>query len=213
MLETVKPKRRYRSTRRSEQAAGTRAAVIDAARQTFMRDGWQQTTIAAIAQRAGVSAETVYAGFRNKRTLLEEAITAAVRGPAPDTPLMQQAGPRAVLEAADQHQQLSFFTADITRILERVAPMMAVLHTAAETEPELADHYARLHRGRRENFERVVDALLRNGPLRLDRETAVASIARLTSPELYMLATRVEGASPEQHARWLLAALTALLLP
>ena len=69
MLETVKPKRRYRSTRRSEQAAGTRAAVIDAARQTFMRDGWQQTTIAAIAQRAGVSAETVYAAASRVSTI------------------------------------------------------------------------------------------------------------------------------------------------
>jgi AcrR family transcriptional regulator len=213
MSETVKPKRHYSSPRRSEQAAGTRAAVVDAAGEVFMRDGWQKATIAAIAERAGVSPETIYAGFRNKRALLDEAITAAVRGPAPDTPLMQQAGPRAVLEAADQKRQLALFTSDITRILERVAPMMAVLRTAAETEPALAAHYARLHRGRRENFERVVDALLRNGPLRVDRETAVASIARLTSPELYMLATRIEGVSAEQHARWLLAALTALLLP
>jgi len=213
MKETVKQKRSYSSARRAEQAAGTRVAVIEAAREVFMRDGWQKATIAAIAERAGVSAETVYAGFRNKRTLLEPAITAAVRGPAPDTPLMQQAGPRAVLEATDQSRQLALFTSDITDILERVAPMMAVLRTAAETEPELAAHYARLHRGRRENFERVVDALLRNGPLRLDRETALASIARLTSPEVFMLVTRVEGASPKQHAHWLLATLTALLLP
>lgn len=213
MPGTVKPRRSYRSHRRSEQAAGTRAAVIEAARQIFMRDGWQKTTIAAIAAHAGVSAETIYAGFRNKRTLLEETITAAVRGPAPNTPLMQQAGPRAVIEAADQRHQLLSFTTDIVRVLDRVAPMMAVLRTAAETEPELADHYARLHRGRRENFERVVDALLRNGALKVDRETAVASIARLTSPELYVLATRVEGLSPKQHARWLLAALTAMLLP
>lgn len=213
MPEIVKQKRSYSSARRSEQAAGTRTAVIEAARQAFMRDGWQKTTIATIAERAGVSPETVYAGFRNKRTLLEEAVIAAVRGPASETPLMQQAGPQAVLEATDQQRQLALFTADITRILERVAPMMAVLRTAAETDADLAAHYAGIHRGRRENFERVVDALLRNGPLRVDRETAVTSIARLTSPELFVLATRVERNSAEQHADWLLAALTALLLP
>lgn len=212
MVDTVKQKRSYRSSRRSEQAAGTRAVIIDAARQVFMRDGWQKATIAAIAGRAAVSPETVYAGFRNKRTLLEEAITAAVRGPATETPLMQQAGPRAVLETTDQTQQLFLFAADISAILERVAPMMAVLRTAAETEPELAVHYAGLHRGRRQNFERVVDALLRHGPLRVDRETAVAGISRLTSPELYMLATRVEGQSPGQYRDWLSTTLTALLL-
>lgn len=213
MMEPVKCKRIYRSTRRSAQAADTRAAVIDAARETFIRDGWQKTTIAAIAERAGVSAETVYAGFRNKRTLLEEAITAAVRGPQTETPLMHQAGPKAVIEATDQHRQLSLFAADISGILERVAPMMAVLRTAAETEPELADHYAGLHRGRRQNFERMVDALLRNGPLRVERDTAVAGVARLASPELFILATRVEAVSPAQYRDWLQETLTALLLP
>lgn len=212
MSEIVKQKRNYSSARRTEQAAGTRATVIDAARDTFMRDGWQKTTIATIAARAGVSPETIYAGFRNKRTILEEAITAAVRGPAPDTPLMQQSGPRAVMEATDQRRQLSLFAVDITGILERVAPMMAVLRTAGETEPKLAELYARLHRGRRQNFEQVVDALQRNGPLRLDRESAAVSIARLTSPELFMLATRVEGASVLAYRDWLSTALAAMLL-
>lgn len=213
MTETVKRVRGYRSPRRSEQAAGTRAAVIAAANHCFTRDGWQKTTIAAIAERAGVSAETVYASFRNKRTLLEEAIAAAVRGSRPDTPLMQQEGPRAVLESGDQRKQLALFATDITRVLERVAPMMAVLRTAAETEPDLAALYARLHRGRRENFERVIDALLRNGPLAVDREIAVTSMARITSPELFMLATRVEGSSTEAYTAWMLTALGAVLLP
>ena len=213
MRETVKHKRSYSSARRLEQAAGTRAAVIDAARQVFMRDGWQKATITAIAERAGVSSETVYAGFRNKRTLLEEAIVAAVRGPEPDTPLMRQGGPKAVLEATDQRRQISLFATDITGILERVAPMMAVLRTAAETEPELATRYAELHGARRQNFERLVDALLRNGPLRVDRDMAVTSIARLTSPELFVLATHVDGASVPAYRDWLLTALTALLLP
>lgn len=213
MSEIVKRKRIYRSARRTAQAADTRGAVIDAARLTFMREGWQKTTIAAVAEQAGVSVETVYATFRNKRTLLEEAITAAVRGPDQDTPLMQQAGPRAVVEATDQRRQLSLLAADITGILERVAPMMAVLRTAAETEPELAGHYTGLHRGRRQNFERVVDALLRNGPLRVDRETAVTSITRLTSPELFVLATRVEGEPVPAYRDWLSTALGALLLP
>ena len=213
MSEAVKPTRGYRSLRRSRQAAGTRAAVIEAAAQVFAQHGWQKTTIAAIAARAGVSTETVYAGFRNKRALLEEAITAAVRGPEPDTPLMQQAGPKAVLEAADQRRQVALFAAGIVEILARVAPIMAVLRTAAEMDPELAALYARLHLGRGENFAHVVDAMLRNGSLRLDRQTAVDSVARLTSPELFMLATRVEGRTAADHESWLRTVLVAMLLP
>lgn len=213
MAETVKGKRSYRSDRRSDQAADTRKTVIAAAREVFMRDGWQRATIVEIARQAGVSAETVYAAFRNKRTLLEEAITAAVRGPAPETPLMQQAGPRAVLEATGQKEQLAVFSADIVSILERVAPMMAVLRTASETEPELARHYAGIHAGRRHNFEQVVTALLRNGKLRISREMAVDTISRLTSPELFLLATGVQQASGDDYRRWLHQCLEAVLLP
>jgi AcrR family transcriptional regulator len=212
MTADVKKKRSYSSSRRSEQAADTRKAVIDAAREVFRRDGWQKATITAIAQHAGVSPETVYAAFRNKRTLLEEAITAAVRGSDQQTPLMRQARPQAVLEATSQQQQLSLFSADIVGILERVAPIMAVLRTAAETESGLAAHYADLHVGRRRNFEQVVDALLRNGPLRVDRQLAVDTIARLTSPELFLLATGVQGATVAEYRIWLHACLEALLI-
>jgi AcrR family transcriptional regulator len=213
MTRVVKTTRNYRSDRRSEQAADTRRAVVGAARETFIADGWQKATIAAIAQRAGVSPETVYATFGNKRSLLEEAITAAVRGPEADTPLMQQAGPRSVYEGTNQSKQLERFAADIVTILERVAPMMAVLRTAAETDRGLASHYAGLHAGRRRNFEVVVDALLRNGPLRVDRKTAVDAVARLTSPELFLLATGVQASTVEDYRAWLRTSLKALLLP
>lgn len=213
MATSVKKTRSYRSDRRSEQASETRRAVVDAAREAFIADGWQKATIVAIAQRAGVAPETVYAAFGNKRSLLEEAITAAVRGPDAGTPLMQQAGPRAVHEGTNQGKQLERFSADIVSILERVAPMMAVLRTAAETDPGLATHYAGLHAGRRRNFEGVVDALLRNGPLRVDRKTAVDAVARLTSPELFLLATDVQGSSVEDYRAWLRTSLKALLLP
>jgi len=213
MVEPVKPKRAYRSTRRSAQAADTRGAALSAAREIFMQEGWQKATIVAIARQAGVSVETIYAGFGTKRALLEAVIASTVRGPRPDTPLMEQAGPRAVLQEPDQRRQLALFAGDISGVLQRVAPLVAVVRAAAETEPELGELYSGLHRGRRRNFAMMVDALLRNGPLRVDRDTAISSIARLTSPEIYLLVTRVEGLSPAQYEVWLSDALVALLLP
>lgn len=213
MAKPVKPKRAYRSTRRSAQAADTRGAVLSAARETFMQEGWQKATIAAIARQAGVSVETIYAGFGTKRALLEAVIASTVRGPQPDTPLMDQAGPRAVLQEPDQQRQLALFARDISGVLQRVAPLVAVVRAAAETEPELGELYSGLHRGRRHNFAMMVDALHRHGPLRVDRDTAVATVARLTSPELFLLVTRVEELSPAQYEAWLSDALVALLLP
>src|SRR3954470_19861101 len=54
-------KRRYDSTLRQEQAAGTRARIVEAAAGLFERQGYAGTTIKKIAAAAGVSADTVYA--------------------------------------------------------------------------------------------------------------------------------------------------------
>ena len=62
-MAPVKPKRRYDSARRAEQARQTRAAIIAAARRLFLRGGFATTTIAAIAAEAQVSVETIYKAF------------------------------------------------------------------------------------------------------------------------------------------------------
>ncbi|MGH3139427.1 MAG: TetR/AcrR family transcriptional regulator, partial [Gaiellales bacterium] len=87
-------KRRYRADRRREQAAQTRQRVLDAAATLFDQRGFDGASVAAIAEEAGVSEETVYARFRNKRTLLGEVIRRAVRGDDPK-PVPEQSEPRA----------------------------------------------------------------------------------------------------------------------
>lgn len=211
-MEPVKPKRGYRSDRRSAQASDTRAAVLSAAHDLFIRDGWQKATIAAIARQAGVSVETIYAGFGSKLALLEAVVVASVRGLQPETALIDQAGPRAVLEAPDQRSQIALFAKDIAEVLGRVAPLMAVVRAAAESEPALKELYIGLHRGRTRNLAMLVDALLGHGPLRTDRDACLASLVRLASPELFLFVTNVEGLSPAQYATWLSDVLTALLL-
>ena len=55
-------KRKYDASSRRTQASARRHAVVLAARALFERDGFRPTTIAAVAQRAGVSEESVYKG-------------------------------------------------------------------------------------------------------------------------------------------------------
>ena len=71
MAEGVK--RRYDSSRRQEQAHENRRRIIASAQALFVDKGYGRTTIADIAGKAGVAAETVYAAFRNKPTLLHRA--------------------------------------------------------------------------------------------------------------------------------------------
>ena len=206
----VKP-RPYRSERRREQAEQTRQRVLDAAAKLFEERGYEGASIAAIAEEAGVSAESVYAHFRNKRTLLGELVRRAVRGDDPRR-VPEQEGPRALVAAADQHEQLRLFAADIVLRLERAAPVVAIVAGASRSEPELAELLARLHADRLKNLRILVDALAANGPLRLREEDAVEIVWALTSPELHQLLTRIRGWKRRRYCDWLADSLAHLLL-
>jgi AcrR family transcriptional regulator len=206
----VKP-RRYRSQRRAEQAEETRQRVLDAGRKLFEERGWEGTSIAAISNEAGVSQETVYTRFQNKRTLLGELVRIAVRGDDP-RPIPEQEGPRALATAEDQREQLRLFAADIVLRLERAAPLVAAVASASRSEPELAELLADLHAHRMKNLRVLVEALAGNGPLRLPHDQALETVWALTSPEMHQLLTRVGAWTRERYCSWLADTLAQLLL-
>jgi AcrR family transcriptional regulator len=198
MAREVKPRRPYRSEVRLEQAERTRERVLDAAAGLFQERGYEGASVAAIARAAGVSDETVYAGFGTKRALLGELVQRAVRGGDP-RPVPEQDEPRALAAETDQREQLRRFAGDIARRLERAAPLAAVVAGAARSEPELADLLARLHDTRRRNLGTLVDAL--------------DTVWALTSPELHQLLVRVRRWKRRRYADWLAATLAQVLLP
>lgn len=215
MVEPVKPKRKYASRRRGEQAAETRDAVIAAARTQFIAAGWQGTTIAGVARAAGVSSETIYAVFGSKQALLLAVVERAVRRAEPGVPLLEQAGAQAVAASGDQRTQIALFAENITAVLGNVAEVMAVVRTAAAADAAMAALYRNLHDGRRRNLAFVAKALLATGPLRhgMDADAATTTLWRLASPELFLLMTQVEGLSADRYAQWLAGIIETSLLP
>jgi AcrR family transcriptional regulator len=211
MTKAMHPRRRYNSERRREQAGQTRALVLAAAAALFEERGYQGTSIAAVAQQARVSPETVYAHFGNKRALLDELVRRAVRGDE-TVPVLEQKGPRAVAAATDQHEQLRLFAADIVLRLERAAPLVAVVSGASRSDPELAQLLTTLHAYRLKNLRTFTRALAANGPLRLGEKEAAETVWALTSPELHQLLVRLRGWSRRRYRDWLAASLADLLL-
>src|SRR6266516_3456095 len=63
-------KRPYKSLVRERQAGDTRQRIVEAARQLLQSEGYAGMTIEAIAQRAEVSAQSVYAIFKSKTGIL-----------------------------------------------------------------------------------------------------------------------------------------------
>lgn len=215
-MSDVKPRvRRYRSEHRARQAASTRSAILDAARRLFPERGYAGTTMAAIAAAAGVAAITVYSTFGGKRALLQQLIHIAITGDEDPAPIIERGEPRAVMALSDQRAQIGAFAEGIATIMERVAPLLAILAEASRTEPDMVGQYDDTLRARRRSMHEVAVAIARNGPLRegVSVDRAADTIWALTSAEMTLLFTQRLGWSRQQYAAWLAESLTELLLP
>ena len=209
------PMRKYDSTRRQAQARQTRLQIAEAARVLFLERGYAGTSIEAIAEKAAVAPETIYATFKNKRNVLSFLFDISIGGDDEDIRLIDRPDPQAVLNEADQQRQLNVFARDITKILHRAAPIFEILRIAGKTEPEIAELVQRLLRERMANMSMVAKSVAANGPLRegLSRTRSAELIWAMTTPELYLLFTRDRGWTDEQYSRWLADTLIRLLLP
>src|SRR5215831_2354845 len=74
----------YKSPVRERQAADTRRRIVEATRQLLAKEGYAGMTIEAIARRAEVSAQSVYAIFKSKTGILTELLDQSAFGPEYD---------------------------------------------------------------------------------------------------------------------------------
>jgi AcrR family transcriptional regulator len=65
--------------RRSRERADTRQRILDAAREMFVRQGYEATTMRAIADRIEYTPTAIYHHFKNKESLLAELCIADFR--------------------------------------------------------------------------------------------------------------------------------------
>lgn len=108
----------------------TRRRMLDAAYDLFCESGYRATTMAAIAERAGVAVQTLYFTFHTKDALLQEVHNRTVLGDDPTAPPDQQ-WYAAVLAEPDAAKALTSVVEGVSSILGRVAPMMPVFDSVA----------------------------------------------------------------------------------
>lgn len=125
-------KRIYRQSTRAEQQRETRQRIIEAAASLHEEVGPAETTIAAIAERAGVQRLTVYRHFPEERELLGACASHwATSHPAP-TPV-EWSG------IDDPTHRIRAALASLYRYYEEVELMLSSLYRDAERLPLLAE--------------------------------------------------------------------------
>ncbi len=210
------PKRKYDSSRRQVQARETRHNIIEAARALFIERGYTGATIDAIAQQAGVALKTVYAVFENKRSILVAVLNISSSNTGEgEIPVLERSGPQAVKRETNQRRQIQMFARVIAGNLEGAAVIDEIIRVAAKTEPDIDQLGRRLNQQRWDNMAVAVRVFQSRGALQgaLDEKRATDIVWVLTSPEVFLLATRERGWSKEEYADWLSDTLIKVLLP
>jgi AcrR family transcriptional regulator len=209
----VKEKRKYSSTVRDEQAARTRARILDAASDLFLERGYARTTMKDIAERADVARDTVHAIFGNKARVLTALIDVRLVPDAGVDNITQRPDALAIKNEADQGKQIERFAKFIAGISTGLRPVFEVLRTASAVEPEMARVFVEMDRYRMINMQTYAKWIAARGPLRVSTRRAGEIIWALASPDVARMLCEEIGWTESQHARWLADTLIRTLLP
>ena len=155
-------KRRYRKRRRAELEQETRLRITEATMELHEAVGPAQTTVSAIADRAGVQRATVYRHFPDEDALIDACSSHWLSlHPAPD--------PTAWSAIADPDERLRVALGEIYGWYESTDEMVEKLFRDAPRVPGVA---ARLE-ARRQGLDAIAEMLLAGRRARGDRRRRV----------------------------------------
>ena len=210
--------RGYDARSRRERGAAsrlqTRRRILEAARRLFLARGYAATTVADIAQAAGVASATIYATPLTKREILLAIRDLDLAGNEDPVPLIEQPWTVDVARQVDPEQQLALWVHHQCVITGRAEPIVDVLRQAAAMDPQLRDDYAEDQR-RRYVTQSAMLALLTRWEPRPEHPGATAdALWALLSPLTYHELRSERGWSPDEIELWFLHLMrTALFVP
>jgi len=214
VADDVKRRRRYTSALRAEQAAATRRTVLQAARELFSEQGYSGTGIAAIAARAGVAVDTVYAAAGRKPALMKQLVEASLSGTDEVVPAEERDYVRRIRAAASAPEKITICATAVATIGARMAPIHRALAEAALSDPDCAALRTEIRQRRAANMRLFAADLRATGELRPDlSDEEVADIVwSMSAAEFWALLVGEREWSPERFGAWLADAWTRLLL-
>jgi len=202
MDEAVK-RRSYDSTRRRAQAQQNRSAIVTAARDLFIEQGYGRTTIAEIAEVAGVSVETLYAAFGNKATLLHKAWDITVGGDDTDIVFHERPEVLAIRGEPDLSKRLMLHAEFSTRTAQRIAPFLLMVRSAADSDAAAATMLEEMDRQRLAGMTVMAAESAKTGQLAVTEEECRDVMWSMTDGMLWHRLVNERRWTNERFAHWL----------
>ena len=201
-------KRLYKSLVRQRQAGDTRRRIVDATRQLLQSQGYAGMTIEAIAERAEVSAQSVYAIFKSKTGILMELLDQSTFGADYEEAVRQ------ALSASDPESRLRLAAPIARQIHDAKRATFDLLRGSGVVAPELAKLEQERECLRYERQERMIMSPRDAGRLlpELTYSTARDILWMLTGRDVYRMLVRERKWSSQKYQDWLADTLVRSLL-
>lgn len=192
---------------RRERSRATHQRIVEAAHRLFTTQGYASTTMAEVAESAGVAVQTVYFVFHTKAALLARAIDFAVLGWEAPQPPDEQPWYRAMEEEPEITEALRHLVTGVGEIMPRVIPLN--LAARASDDPELARMMAESEEWRADGYRVILEILCAKAPLRegLDPERATHLLLLYVGEDVYHILVGTYRWSHEDWVDWTVAAL------
>lgn len=189
---------------RRGRAKATHWRIVKAAYRLFCAQGYAGTTMAQIAEAAGVAVQSVYFTFHTKAALLSRAYDFAVMGEEEPQIPQRQAFYLAMTAEPDVAQALRHFVTGVGEITRRVTPLAIAAQVAADGDPDTARVIAVHDRMQADAYREVVKLLSAKAELRpglsLDRGTDLLLLYAGT--DVYHVMVEMRGWSHDEWLGW-----------
>ncbi|MFP5345923.1 MAG: TetR/AcrR family transcriptional regulator [Actinomycetes bacterium] len=205
MSRTVKT-RSYSGEGRRAAAAERRRRILHAALEMFAAQGYAGTSMGAVARRAGVALDTVYALVGRKPELVLAVHDLVLGEEATDVdgqplPALQRRYVAAVRAAPDARSKIQTYAAALAGLLPRTAPLMEALREAGETDEGCRRVWESVDERRAANMRLFAADLRATGELRDDlTDDDVADLVWSMNAPGYYTALARRGWEPERYA-------------
>jgi len=192
-------KRPYRSQLRDKRAEVTRDAILDAAHQLFLTNGYAGTSIKSVAEDASVSQQTVYNTFGDKPSLLY-AVAARV---------VSQGEANAMAELAAETNpgaRVRIVARQSRRTWEQgMVEFESMVFDAATSDPRLEEMARRAREAKFEDYKTGCQILFPEGVLRpgVELDDVVDLILAFDSAAVVRTLTHDRGWSLDKYEHWL----------
>jgi AcrR family transcriptional regulator len=206
--------RRYDSPVRRAKAQETERRIIDAAATLFIHHGYVATSLAAVADRAGVDPRTVYKVCGSKVGLLSRLVDVAMVGDQEAVPVAARSWAVDAFGANTGSARVHAFATLIRHVMESAGWAFRIAAQAAATDADATALWATGQRHRLDDATRFVRSLRESDLLGRPRSSrdAVATVWLVSSPETFIQLTDGLGWTLGRYEHWIGRTLSDALL-